>query len=104
MGVDVPQSAGIHALAAGGMATMILAVMTRASLGHTARKLQASRPTVASYAFVSAGAFIRVLASLGVGPYGTMLEAAGVLWASAMLLFLIVYAPILWLPRLGEQG
>ena len=42
----VPRSAAIHALTAGAMATMILAVMTRASLGHTARELKASPATV----------------------------------------------------------
>ena len=44
----VPRSAAIHALTAGAMATMILAVMTRASLGHTARELKANLPTTSS--------------------------------------------------------
>ena len=38
----VPASAAIHALTAGAMATMILAVMTRATLGHTGRDLKAN--------------------------------------------------------------
>lgn len=102
-GFDVPQSAGVHALTAGAMTTMILAVMTRASLGHTARKLKASPMTVAGYACVTLGAVLRVAASLGLGAYGVMLNIAGAFWGAALLLFLIVYRPILWGPRLGEQ-
>jgi uncharacterized protein involved in response to NO len=32
-----------------------------------------------------------------------MLNVAGALWGAALLLFLIVYGPILWRPRLGER-
>jgi uncharacterized protein involved in response to NO len=102
-GADVPRSAGVHALTAGAMTTMILAVMSRASLGHTARELKASAMTVASYACVTAGALLRVLASLGVGPYPLMLDIAGTLWGAAMLLFVVAYRPVLWGPRLGER-
>ncbi len=102
-GVDIPETAGVHALTAGAMATMILAVMTRASLGHTARKLKASPLTVAGYAMVTIGAVLRVVASLGIGPYPLMLDIAAAFWGGGLLLFLIVYRPILWSPRLGEQ-
>ena len=103
-GMDIPQSAGVHALTAGAMTTMILAVMTRASLGHTARELKAAPLTVAAYASVTIGAVVRVAASLGVGSYAIMLDVAGLFWGSALLLFLIVYQPILWQPRVGEQS
>lgn len=103
-GVDVPESAGVHALTAGAMSTMILAVMSRASLGHTARDLAASPTTVIAYAFVTIGAALRVAASLGVGPYGIMLDIAGTFWGASLLLFLLVYTPILWGPRLGQSA
>ena len=103
-GFDVARSAGVHALTAGAMATMILAVMTRASLGHTARPLQASPMTVAAYVCVVAGALVRVVASLGLGPYPIMLDLAGIIWGAAMVLFLIAYSPILWGPRLGDSA
>jgi uncharacterized protein involved in response to NO len=101
-GYDLPQSAGVHALTAGAMTTMILAVMSRASLGHTGRDLSASPMTVAAYACVTIGALLRVSASLGIGPYGLMVVIAGAFWGAALLLFLIVYRPVLWGPRLGE--
>jgi uncharacterized protein involved in response to NO len=101
-GIDIPESGGVHALTAGGMTTMILAVMSRASLGHTARELKASPMTVGAYTFVTLGALVRVAASLGIGAYSVMIDLAGLLWGSALLLFLIVYQPVLWRPRLGE--
>ena len=102
-GLDIPQTAGVHGLTAGAMTTMILAVMTRASLGHTGRQLKASPMTVAAYACVTIGALLRVVASLGVGRYLLMLELAGVFWAAGLLLFVIVYRPILWGPALAKS-
>jgi uncharacterized protein involved in response to NO len=99
----VPRSAAIHALTAGAMATMILAVMTRASLGHTARDLKAGPATVGSYVLVTAGAVLRVSASLRLIDYNLGIDVAGLAWGGAFLLFLIAYAPVLWRPRLGEQ-
>jgi uncharacterized protein involved in response to NO len=103
-GSTVPQSAGVHALTAGAMTTMILAVMSRASLGHTARELRASRITVLAYLCVTLGALVRVCASFTAASYALMLDVAGALWGAALLLFVIVYAPILWRPRLGDES
>jgi uncharacterized protein involved in response to NO len=100
-GLNIPESAGVHALTAGGMATMILAVMTRASLGHTGRELKASPMTIAAYVCVTIGALLRVAASLG--PYEIMLDIAGTFWGLALFLFLIVYRPVLWSSRIGER-
>ena len=99
----VPRSAAIHALTAGAMATMILAVMTRASLGHTARELKANAATVVVYLLVTGGAVLRVTASLRLIDYNWGIEIAGFTWGAAFLLFLMAYAPVLWGPRLGEQ-
>jgi uncharacterized protein involved in response to NO len=99
----VPRSAAVHALTAGAMATMILAVMTRASLGHTARELKANAATTAVYALVTVGAILRVAASLRLIDYNLGIEIAGLAWGGAFLLFLIAYAPVLWQPRLGEK-
>jgi uncharacterized protein involved in response to NO len=99
----VPRSAAIHALTAGAMATMILAVMTRASLGHTARELKANAATATIYVLVTAGAVLRVLASLRLINYNLGIEIAGTAWGAAFLLFAIAYRPVLWQPRIGEK-
>ena len=98
----VPRSAAIHSLTAGAMATMILAVVTRASLGHTGRNLEASFLTVLVYALVTGGALLRVAAALGLIDYAVGIDVAGLTWGGAFLLFLVAYAPVLWRPRLGE--
>ena len=104
VGGDIPQSAGVHALTAGAMTTMILAVMSRASLGHTGRELKASPVTIAAYLCVTVGALLRVAASLGVArDYALMLDIAGTFWGAALLLFLLVYGPILWRPAVGKR-
>ncbi|MDL2340123.1 MAG: NnrS family protein [Pseudomonadota bacterium] len=102
-GFPINSSGGIHALTAGAMTTMILAVMTRATLGHTGRPLTASAGTVVLYICVTLAALIRVGASLGLGPYLAMLEISGVAWATSLVLFLIIYAPMLWHPRVEQE-
>ena len=86
------------------MATMILAVMTRASLGHTGRELRANPATVSIYVLVTAGAILRVSVALGLGEYRTGMDLAGTAWAAALLLFLVAYAPVLWKARLGDAA
>jgi len=102
IGAAIPRSAAIHALTAGAMTTMILAVMTRASLGHTGRDLKANGETVAIYGLITVGALLRVTAPLQLLDYRPAIEVAGLAWGGALLLFLIAYAPVLWRPRLGE--
>ena len=98
----VPRSAAIHSLTAGAMATMILAVMTRSSLGHTARPLKAGPLTVVLYLLVTVGAALRVAASLMLIDFNIGIQIAAIAWGGAFLLFLIGYARVLWSPRLGE--
>lgn len=102
LGTDVPVSAAIHALTAGAMATMILAVMTRATLGHTGRELRANLPTVLIYVLVTAGALLRVAASLGLVAYLPGMRISGLAWGAAFLGFVIAYGPLLLGPRPDE--
>lgn len=97
----LPESAALHALTAGAIGTMTLAVMTRASLGHTGRAIVADGFVVAAYVSVTAGAILRIAAPL-TGNWSThVLACGGALWSAAFLLFAIRYAPMLWGRRLG---
>ncbi len=100
----IVQSIAVHAFTAGAMATMILAVMTRATLGHTGRKLHAGPGTVIIYLLVTVGAVLRVLTPLGLLNFHLAIEVAGGFWLGAFLLFCAVYGPILFAPRLGEKS
>ena len=95
----IPASSAIHALGAGAMASMTLAVMTRATLGHTGRDLRADGLTQAIYLLVTAGAIVRFMAPMLPFDYQHAIELAGGLWGSAFLLFLLAYAPRLLGPR-----
>jgi uncharacterized protein involved in response to NO len=90
---DVPATAGIHAWTAGAIGLMTVAVMTRASLGHTGQPLQADRATQAVYALLFAAALVRIVAAFtaSVG----LLEFAGLCWIAAFMLFVLLYGPLL---------
>lgn len=103
VGTAIPRSAAIHALTAGAMATMILAVMTRATLGHTGRELVAGPQTTILFGLVTLGALLRVAAPIGLIDYGIGMEGAAIAWAGAFVLFLATFGPILFRPRLGED-
>jgi uncharacterized protein involved in response to NO len=94
-------SAAIHALTAGAVGTMTLAVMTRASLGHTGRDLSADRVTRSIYLVVSLAAAARVAAAIS--PLWTMPLVAGsaALWIAAFAVFAWHYGPMLLRPRLA---
>ena len=96
----------LHALTIGVAAAMILAVMTRASLGHTGRPLHASRLIGCAYIVLSLAAAMRVFApALAPGAYQWSVMAAGTLWICAFAIFMVVYTPILLRPRVdGRQG
>jgi len=89
----LPASAGLHAWGAGAVGLMTLAVMTRASLGHTGHALRAGPATQTIYGLVFVGAVLRVCAAL-IGDV-PVLEAAGVLWIAGFALFAASYGPLL---------
>lgn len=96
----------LHALTIGTAATMIVAVMTRASLGHTGRPLAVTRPTICAYALLTGAAAVRVFGPVSLAlPYQIIILLAASLWTAAFVLFLCVYAPVLLAPRAdGKPG
>ena len=60
LGVGLPTTDAMHALTTGAVGVMTLAVMTRASLGHTGRPKHAGPLTVCIYILVNLGALLRV--------------------------------------------
>lgn len=98
----VPASAALHALTAGAMGTMTLAVMTRASLGHTGRARTADRVTAAIYVLVLTAAVVRVLAPILLpGAAVPAMAVSAVLWSAAFGLFALRYGPMLAKPRVA---
>ncbi len=96
--------AALHLLAAGAVGTMTLAVMTRATLGHTGRALAAGPGTLGAYLLVIAAAALRVGAGFAGGLEGAVTMAAGGLWVAGFGLFVILYGPMHLGPAArGEQ-
>jgi uncharacterized protein involved in response to NO len=95
----VQPSAGLHAWMAGAVGTMTLAVMTRASLGHTGHELIAGAGTQAIYVAVVLAALARVVA--GLFPVWTipLIHVAALAWIAAFGGFAILYGPILFRAR-----
>ncbi len=95
----LPMTAALHVLTVGAIGTMTLAVMTRASLGHTGRPLVAGSGTKVIYALVTLAALLRVLSPFAGAQMMPILWAAGASWAAAFGLFAILYGRVLTQPR-----
>jgi uncharacterized protein involved in response to NO len=102
----VPPADALHGLAIGAVGTMTLAVMSRATLGHTGRPLQAPRLIVASYLLVSAAAIVRLAAAPAPAQLALpLLVLSGALWSLAFAAFAIRLGPALLQPRAdGRPG
>ena len=92
-------SAGIHAWTGGAIGTMTLAVMSRASLGHTGRVLAASVPTQFIYGAIVVAAVARICAAILPDQMMTFLPIAGFAWVIAFTGFALVYAKVLCTPQ-----
>jgi len=91
----LPPGAGIHAWTAGAMGLMTLAVISRASLGHTGRPLVASPALQAIYAAALVAAVLRIVAALLPDAAALLLALATVAWVGAFAGFAALYAPFL---------
>jgi len=88
-------SAGLHAWGVGAAGTMTLAVMSRASLGHTNRPLHASALTQAIYAAIVIAAVARIGATFATDWTLLLLHVAAAGWGLAFLGFAVAYGPVL---------
>ncbi|MGE6784055.1 NnrS family protein [Ensifer adhaerens] len=85
----------MHVLTVGVIAFMMLAVMTRATRGHTGRPLVGSALTSASYVAIAGAALVRPLAEVLPAHYHHLIALSGVLWIAAFALFTLEYGPML---------
>jgi uncharacterized protein involved in response to NO len=102
LGVGLPIEDAMHAFTTGAVGTMTLAIMTRASLGHTGRPRHAGLLTVFIYMLVNLGAVLRVFGPITNVSTNLVLGAAAVSWSGAYLLFAVVYGRFLLRPSLDE--
>lgn len=91
----VSPGAGLHAWTGGAIGSMTIAVMTRASLGHTGQALKASGLVQAIYAAIVIAAVARVCAAIEPSHSIPLLMVSGIAWTCAFLGFVAAYAPLL---------
>lgn len=90
-----PQTA-MHALTAGAIGTMTLAVMSRAALGHTGRAFQVNGFVTLAYMLISVGTLARIIVpTWAPSYYNEGMLFAGICWLTAFSIFTAVYWPIL---------
>ncbi len=95
--------AGLHVLGIGAIGGMTLAVMTRASLGHTGRALASGPMMNLAFALIPAAVALRLIAAF-LPQAGWTLHAAVVAWVLAFGLFTFRIGPWLCAPRLTKSG
>ena len=93
------QSAGIHAWTTGAFGIMTLAVMSRATLGHTGQPLAASPGLQVVYTAATIAALARICAVLHPSWGSALLLVAASGWAAAFLGFAILYGPLFCRPK-----
>ncbi|MEO9819648.1 MAG: NnrS family protein [Paracoccaceae bacterium] len=95
-----PATAGAqHLWMSGAIGAMTLAVMTRATLGHTGRAVTANRATVLIFVCLFGSAFARFSAPL----WFEAIYLAGALWTAAFAGFVLNYGPYLMFVKPGKK-
>ncbi|OYW55558.1 MAG: short-chain dehydrogenase [Hyphomicrobium sp. 32-62-53] len=90
----VSPTGALHGWTAGAIGIMTLAVMTRATRGHTGQELTAAVPTQVIYALAITSALARIVAAFGI-LRDPMLTVSATAWCLAFAGFLVVYGPLL---------
>jgi uncharacterized protein involved in response to NO len=95
----VTPAAAIHAFGIGAIGTMTLAVMVRATRGHTGRSLQAGKAGCFVFAAILIAAVARLAAAFGL-PGDMFIHIAGYAWAAAFLGFALFHGGMLLRPKI----
>jgi len=81
---------------------MTLAVMTRATLGHTGRELAAGPGTTSLYVALMIAVLARLAAGIWPGQAELLHALSGFAWIAAFGGFALLYGPLLLRPKPGR--
>ncbi|MFV0386099.1 NnrS family protein [Paracoccus sp. (in: a-proteobacteria)] len=96
--------AALHILGIGAVGGMTLAIMSRASLGHSGRALTAPRPVALAYGLIPVAVLLRWAGSVWMATlYYPAVLASGVVWCLAFGLYLTALWPVFFGPRLSRD-
>ncbi|WP_180899622.1 NnrS family protein [Martelella soudanensis] len=93
------ESAAIHCWTVGAIGGMTLAIMTRASRGHTGHPLTAPPATVSIYLAIMIALVLRLAAAFNPDWTFSLMPLAGLAWVLAFAGFCVAYGPMLFRPR-----
>ncbi|MCK5262653.1 MAG: NnrS family protein [Gammaproteobacteria bacterium] len=99
-------SAALHSFTVGAIGGMILAMISRVTLGHTGRPLNPHRLVSLAYVFILSAAIVRVVLPVWLPEFTQWgIGLAGVLWVGAYGIYIFFYAPMLVTTRAdGNPG
>jgi len=99
--LGIPAILTLHMFTIGGVGLMTVAMMSRVALGHTGRDIKSTSPWMKLvFAAIAASALFRVvLPMLAMQHYVTWLLISAALWVTGFAIFVVIYAPILYKPR-----
>ncbi len=105
-GLLVSSSAALHCFAVGTVGGMILAMISRVTLGHTGRLLEPPKPMAIAFVLILLAAMVRVVLPIWLPAYTSWgIGIAGVCWVLAYAIFVFCYAPMLLRARVdGRPG
>ena len=97
---EIPSNHVWHLLTVGGMGGLILAMISRVSLGHTGRALSPPKAMTFAYIFITVAALVRAFGPW-ILPEKTLLfiDISGTFWLLAFGIFVVTYAPMLMSAR-----
>lgn len=95
----VSHSQAIHTLTVGAMATMILSMISRVSLGHTGRLIVVGKTMSIAFIAIILAFIVRVFGIYFIANYSHVLSLTVSLWVIGFGCFVVVYTPILLAPK-----
>jgi uncharacterized protein involved in response to NO len=101
---EVPSNHIWHLLTIGGIGGLILAMISRVSLGHTGRPLSPPKAMSLAFTLITISALIRSF-----GPWfmptstSTFFDISGFFWMLSFVIFVYYYGPMLSTPRADDR-
>lgn len=97
---EIPSNHIWHLLTVGGMGGLILAMISRVSLGHTGRPLSPPKAMTVAYVLITLAALVRAFGPW-ILPEKTLIfiDISGTFWLLSFGIFVVTYAPMLMRPR-----
>lgn len=92
-------SQAVHTLTIGGMATMILSMISRVSLGHTGRNIVVGKVMASAFVAILGAFLVRVFGLYFFADYTDVINTSILLWVVGYGSFVAMYLPILTTPR-----